>query len=133
MNVYFKLYQNDGNTLVCTFPVVFSANYPHSEKNLIEHKNVRGKGSIVVDGGNSPWTITLKGVLNAVDYSALTVLIDAMETAIVLNTPYVLKITKGIGTTYNYNVKRIEPIIWQEDNLRTNFMEYQVNLRVLSW
>jgi len=128
--VYFKLYDSTGVSLIYTFPVVFSANYPHSEENLIEHKNVRGKGSIVIDGGETPWDLTLRGVMLANDYEALTVLIDAMETAIQLNTKYVLKINKTVSTFYTYNVKRILPIEYTPDNLRTNYMEYVCTLRV---
>jgi hypothetical protein len=133
MNVYFQLYASNGTTPQYLFPVVFDANYPHTEKNLIEHTNIRGKGSIVVSGGDSAWDITLKGVLFAADYEALTVLIDAMESSVALNTPYVLKINKTSSTYYSYNVKRIVPIEWQSNNLRTNFMEFTCTLRVLSW
>jgi len=132
MNVYFQLFASDGTTPAYLFPTVFSANYPHTEKNLIEHTNVRGKGSIVIDGGDSSWDIILKGVLFAANYEALTVLIDGME-SVALNTPYVLKINKTVNTYYSYNVKRIVPIEWQVDNLRTNFMEYSIVFRVLSW
>jgi hypothetical protein len=53
MNVYFQLYASNGTTPQYLFPVVFDANYPHTEKNLIEHTNIRGKGSIIVSGGDS--------------------------------------------------------------------------------
>jgi len=133
MNVYFKLYDYIGTTLKYTFPIVFQANYPHSEQNLIEHESVRGKGSIIVDGGTSSWDLTLKGVLRAADYAALIVLVEAMESAVVLNTPYVLKISKTISTSYEYKVKRITAIEYQEDNLRTNYMEYTITFRVNAW
>jgi hypothetical protein len=133
MNVYFRLYDYTGLTPIYTFPIVFSANYPHTEKQLIEHTSLRGKGSIIVEGGDSAWDITLKGVLKANDYEALTVLIDAMETAVVLNTAYVLKINKTVSTYYEYKVKRISPIIFDEANIRTSFIEYQVTFRVNSW
>jgi hypothetical protein len=133
MNVYFQLYASNGTTPQYLFPTVFSANYPHTEKNLIEHTNVRGKGSIIVDGGDSAFDLTLKGVLFASDYEALIVLIDAMESSVALNIPYVLKINKTSSTYYSYNCKRITPIEWQSDNLRTNFIEYSISLRILSW
>jgi len=132
MSVNFKLYASNGSTLIHTFSTVFQANYPHTEKKLIEHENVRGKGSIIVDGGDSSWTLTLRGVLFANDYDALMALVDTMESSIVLNTPYVLKILSGV-TTHSYNCKRIVPIIYQEDSLRTNFIEYTCELRCLSW
>ena len=132
MNVYFKLYDTTGVNLIYTFPVVFSANYPHSEKRLMEHTTPRAKGSIVVDGGEASWDLVLQGVLSAANYQALVVLIDSMESSVVLNTPYVLKINKTVATYYTYNVKRISPIEYQ-DNLKTDFCEYKITLRTNSW
>jgi hypothetical protein len=132
MSVRFKLYATNGSTLIYTFHCVFSANYPHSEKNLIEHTNPRAKGSIIVDGGSSPWTLNLKGVIFSSTYDNLMNLVDNMESYVTLNTPFVLGITSG-ATTHTYNVKRTEPIIWQEDNLRTNYIEYNITFRVNCW
>jgi len=133
MAATFKLYASNGSTLIYTFPVVFSANYPHSEKKYVEHENLRGKGSIITDGGEASWDIILRGVLFAADYNSLQALINTLESTIVLNTPYYLKITKAISTTWDYKVKRISPIEYQEDSLRTDFTEYQVILRVNAW
>lgn len=133
MNVKFNLYDSTGLNLEYTFPIVFQANYPHTEKHLIEHENVRGQGSIIIDGGNSAWDITLKGVLIADDYQALIALIDDMESKVILNTPYVLKINKTASTYYEYKVKRITPIIFDETSLRTKYVEYEVTFRVDTW
>lgn len=129
----FKLYESDGNTLRYTFPIVFSANYPNSSQNLIEHSNFRGKGSIIVDGGESAWDLTLQGVLSGDSYEEVIAAIDALESAVALNTPYVLKIGKTVSTQYSYNVKRIEPIQYPSDNLRLDFIEYTIIFRVNSW
>ena len=133
--VTFKLYASDGITLVHTFSCVYSANYPRSEKDLIEHTNIRAKGSLVVDGGDKSWTISIKGVIFAEDYDTLTILIDNFESNILLNTEYYLKISKSVsgGTYYSYKVKRVSPIIFQEDSLRTNFIEYTCELLVNAW
>ncbi len=132
--VYFRLYESDGVTLKYTLPVVFQANYPHTEKDLIEHKNIRGNGSIIVDGGEAPWDLTLRGVLRGSSYDTLMDLVDDMEEAIVLNDPLVLKIVStGEATTYTYNVKRIVPIEYDNSSLRTDIMEYTVIFRVASW
>ncbi len=128
--VKFKLYEADGTTLRYTFPVIFSANYPHSERNIIEHSNFRGKGSIPVDGGMSSWDLVLRGVLSAENYDDLMVLVADLEDKVVLNSPYVLKITKSATTTWDYFVKRITPIEYPEDSLRINFIEYTCKLRV---
>jgi hypothetical protein len=135
MAVTFKLYQSDGTTLKYTFPVVISANYPYTNKTIIEHNNIRGKGSIIVNGGETSWDLILKGVLFANNYDALMALVDTLETSIEVNIPYVIKITKsqGSATTWSYNVKRITSIAYQEDNIRTNYLEYTVTLRVNCW
>jgi hypothetical protein len=135
MGVKFNLYQTNGTSLVHTFETIFSANYPHTEKTLIEHTNVRGKGSIIVDGGDSSWDLTLKGVIFAADYDAIMTKVAAIESAVVLNTPYYLKITDKAGTVnkYEFKCKRITPIEYTEDNIRTNYLEYQVTLRIFSW
>jgi hypothetical protein len=131
--VYFKLYQSNGSSLAYTFPVVFQANYPYSDKNTIIHENPRGKGAIVISGGDKAWTLTLKGCLQAADYDALVVLMDGMESSIVNNTSYVLKINKTSSTYYSYNVKRCSPIIFDETNLKTDYIEYTIDFLVNSW
>jgi hypothetical protein len=140
MAVTFKLYENYGETgesLVYTFPTIFSANYPHSEKKYIEHTNLRGKGSITINGGESSWDLILKGVLKASNYATLMILIDAMESLVELNTPFTLGIENTEAETgdieYFYKVKRITPIEYPEDNLRTDFIEYRVTFLVNSW
>jgi len=135
MAVTFKVYQSNGITLVATLPVVFSANYPQSEKNIIEHINPRGKGSLIMDTGDAPWNLIIKGVLQADDYDSLMALVNTLENAIALNTPYILKITKSAagGTTWDYHVKRVLPIEYPEDSLRTDFLEYTITFRVNSW
>jgi len=128
--VKFNLYSiESGEPLIYTFPIVSQANYPHTEKKLIEHENVRGKGSIIISGGDSAWDLTLRGVLIGNDYDDLMDKVDELEEKVLLNEPFILKIESNT-TTYEYNVKRILPVEYQEDNLRTNFIEYQVTLRV---
>jgi len=137
MSIIFTLYASDGTTPVYTFPVVFSANYPHSGKKFIEHENVRSKGSIIIGGGEEVWDLTLKGVLGSGNetYGSLMALIDTMESSIVLNTPYYLKIESdetGVPE-YSYKCKRISPIEYPEDNLRVDQIEYTCIMRVNSW
>jgi hypothetical protein len=132
MAVTFKLYASNGSTLLYTFPVVFEANYPHTEKKVIEHESVRSKGSIIVDGGESSWDLVIKGVFLSTDYNAMITAIAAMESAVALNTAYYIKITDGV-TTYSYKVKRIVPIEYETGSLKTTASEYQVILRVNCW
>jgi hypothetical protein len=130
--VYFRLYASNGSTLVYTFPLVQSANYPHSSKLFVEHTNLRGKGSVISDAGENSWDLTIKFVLVAANYEALTALIDTLESSIVLNTPYVLSINKTASTYYTYNVKRISAIEYAE-GLRTDYQECTIIFRAGCW
>lgn len=132
MDVRFRLWNSGESLILYTFPIVFSANYPHSEKNLVEHKNLRAKGSLVLDGGEAPWDLNLQGVIIDNDYQGLMASVDALESAVQLNTSYVLKINKTISTYYSYKVKRIVPIEYSDNN-RTDFVEYRITFRVNSW
>lgn len=131
-NVTFTIFAANGTTPVYILPGVFQANYPYSAKKLIEHESVRSKGSIIVDAGEQSWDLNLKGVVFASSYTALMTIVDAIEAAIVMNTSYYIKIVSG-SSSYSYKVKRIQPIIWDEASLRTNFTEYAMTLRVNCW
>jgi len=127
-----KLYQSDGLTLVYTFPLVQSTNVPQTISKNTVVEAPRGVGCIIIPGSTSSWDLIIKGILADEDYSSVTAKIDALETAIVLFTPYVIKIDKTISTTYSYNVKRIEPIQYPE-NLRFADQEYLVTLKTNAW
>jgi hypothetical protein len=130
----FKLYDSSGDELQYTFTAVQDANYPHSEKDFIEHTSQRGKGSVIIDGGEKAWDLTIRFVISGTDYEDLTDEIDDLESDIDLNVPYVLKIDKTNSTTYDYNVKRILPIEYPiESNLRNTFQEVIITFRVNSW
>jgi len=133
---YFKLYASNGTDLVYTFPIVQSTNLPQTVKKTIEIKGQRGKGSIIVDGGNDTWDLEIRGlfVIDNADegYEEITVKIDTIESAIELNTPYVLRVDKTDSTYYEYNVKRINPITYPS-SLRTDLQEYIVTFIVNSW
>jgi hypothetical protein len=133
MSVRFKLYESNGITEQYTFPLVNVANYPNSSKSIIEHSNFRGIGSLTIDGGEQAWDLKLEGHLFSADCEALIVLIDDMESKVVLNTPYILKINKTISTFYEYNVKRLTPIEYATDDLKTGITKYSVTLRVNAW
>lgn len=134
----FKLYASDGVTLVYTFPVVQATNAPQSPKKVVEHQGQRGKGSIIIDGGEAPWDLTIRGILTTEEdigadaYKDLISKMDTLESSVALNTQYVLHIDKTESTYYSYNVKRIQPITY-ETGLRINAQEYEVILRANCW
>ncbi len=134
MKVYFKLYQSDGLTLVYTFPVVQDCNYPASPRRNILIEGTRGKGGILIDGGDSVWDLNITGYLIANSYEELITKIDEMENNVVANTPYILKINKTISTYYEYKVKRIDAIEYPiDEGFRTNYQLYTVHFKVNVW
>lgn len=128
----FKLYNSTGLNLIYTFPVVQSTNVPQSPVKSVEIEGIRGQGSIIIDGGVSSWNLTIRGLFYGDDYEALIVKVDDIESKIVTLTPYILKIEKTAVTQYEYKVKRIEPITYEE-SLRDNFIYYRINFKVNSW
>ena len=129
----FKLYDNTGLNLQHTFEVVQNTNAPQDPQANVIHRTTRGKGAIVIDGGQEAWELEIEGILSADDYEALVVKMDAMTAAIVKFTPYILKIDKTSTTSYEYKVKRVLPIEWGETNYRNNYIFYRCILLVNSW
>jgi hypothetical protein len=128
----FKLYDYTATTLLYTFPLVQYTNAPQSVQDTVEISNLRGQGSIILDGGNSAWDLELQFVLRGDDYEDLTSKIDELESALELNTPYQLTIDKSESAVYQYKVKRITPITY-DASLRTRIQKVSVLLRVNSW
>jgi len=127
-----ELYQSNGTTLQYLFPAVQSINAPQTIKKSTVIEGIRGQGCIVIPGSTASWDLEIHGIFLAADYSAVTALIDDMETDIVLFTNYVLKFEKTISTSYSYNVQRIEPIQYPV-SMRVNFQDYIVKLKCNSW
>lgn len=129
----FTIYNSAGDTLLYTFLVVQSTSAPHgADSKSIVITGVRGKGAIIIDGGDNAWDISITGILSGDNYEALVVAMDAMNTAIPLNTALKLRISKTSSTYYEYNVKRIVGINYPQ-NLRTSTQEYTVVLKSNAW
>lgn len=128
----FKIYSELG-VLLYTFSGIFETNHPQSPVKYTEIKGIRGVGSIIIKGSTDSWDLTLKGCLIGTDYENIVSQMDTMETTIVEATKYTLKIDKSLSTTYEYKVMRLEPIQWQTDNVRTNYVEFQIVFRVNCW
>ena len=129
----FKLYAANGSTIIYTFEYVQNIQgYPFDQPSNIEITNLRSQGSINIAGGKKSYDIILQGFLTADDYTALTTKINSLQSTVVSNTAYVLKIDKSISTADSINVIRIEPIKF-DDSMRTTFQKYSVQFRALSW
>lgn len=129
----FRVYDETGLNLQYTFLNVQDANYPNSTRKSVVHENFRGKGAIVVDGGEDTWELKITGIITSDDYEDLISSIETLESSVDLNTRYILKINKTETTYYEYKVKRISSIQWGDTNFRNDFIEYTVTFLVNSW
>jgi len=132
----FKLYASDGITLKHTFEAVQRTNLPQSPLRHIPIEGVRGKGKLIIPAGTETWDLEIEGVMyidTAVEsYEDLVVKIDAMESAIALNTAYYIRLDKTDSTYYSYKVKRVEAIDYPQ-SLRTDMQRYLVKFVVNAW
>ena len=131
--VKYRLYDSSGVSLLYTFPYVQSDNSPRDPKDFVEIEGLRGVGSIIIAGSTEAWDLNLRFVLTAVDYSALIASMDSLVSTVAPLTKYILKIDRTSSTTTSYNVMRLLPFEFEEDNFRTDFMEVRCTLRVNSW
>ena len=132
-NVKYRLYASDGTTLVYTFPLVQSDNSPQDPQSFVEIDGLRGQGSIIIPGSTEAWDLNIDFILRGADYSELIALMDALETTIVKNTKYVLKIDRTASTTKNYNVKRLVSFSFADGEFRTDFQLVRATFRTNTW
>jgi len=128
----YNLYASDGLTLIYQFIYTLEDNSPQDSLRFTEITGFRGQGSIIIGGSTQPWDLEMTFFLTAIDYADLIAKMDSVETTILMNTPYVLKIDRTISTTKNYNVKRIAPIRW-ENTKRVRYQKGIITFRVNSW
>lgn len=128
----YKLYASDGLTLVYPFDYILSDNSPQDALRFTEITGFRGQGSLIIGGSTQPWDLQLTFFLWKIDYASLIAAMDSVESTIVMNTPYILKIDRTISTTKDYHVKRIAPLSW-EDTKRVKYQKGNIILRVNSW
>jgi len=128
----YKLYASDGLTPVYFFDYILSDNSPQDNYQFTEITGFRGQGSLIIPGSIQPWDISLDFYLSYKPYTSLIAAMDLLQSTIVFNTPYVLKIDRTPTTTVDYNVKRISPISWEKTN-RVSFQKGTITFRVNSW
>jgi len=128
----FKIYDTDGITLEYTFDAVTYTNAPRTVEEVIPVTNVRSKGSLFVEGGETAWELDMNFILLADDYEAVVVKMDALETAIPFNTAFLLRFDKTVSTFYEYKIKRLAPFVYNE-SLRNKIQKASVTFTVNSW
>jgi len=128
----FKLYNSTDTSLIYFIENVITINYPQDNPSSVQLTNLRSSKGIVIPGGLKPWELTLRGILTGTDYTDLQAKIDAMKTAIVYNTPYILKIDISQIATNDINVMRVSPIIFEEGR-RTKVQYFNITLLANAW
>lgn len=129
----YKVYEDDGLTLVYTFDFITNdSSSPSNPKKFNEVKGIRGQGSIVVPGSDAAWNLSLKFHLRGDDYEDVIAKMDILEDTIEMQIKYVLKIGRTSSTTKDYNVMLLVPIAW-DDNRRTTFQKGTITFRSDAW
>ena len=128
----FRLYDSAGTTLLYTFFAVDFTNAPQSVRDTVEIGNLRSKGAVIIDGGESTWDLFMRFALIGDDYEAVTAEIVNLENTIEVNVPYILRIDKTAGSFFEYKVKRIIPFDYPE-NLRLSNQRVFATFKVNSW
>lgn len=130
----YKVYENDGLTLVHEFEAVTrDSGSPSDPAKSSEIEGIRGVGSLTVTGSGASWDLTLRFHIRGDDYEDLIAKMDDLNDTIAINTKYVLKIDRTSSTTKDYNVMRKTPIAWDEDKRRTRFIFGTITFRVNAW
>lgn len=130
----FKLYASNGITLIYQFEHVQAPieGWPSDQPSNVEITNLRSQGSINIPGGQKSYDIILHGILIGTDYTDLTSKIFTLQTTVLSNTNYILKLDKSVSTSDSIHVVRVNPIVFEESN-RINFQKYSVTFKALSW
>lgn len=126
-----KLY-SESDLYSYTFPIVSSINIPQTEIKGTFIEGIRGIGGIFIKGSLSSFDLIFKGTLLGNEYEDITSKIDALESAVVAGTKYILKLEKSLTQTYSFNVIRIKPIEYPE-SLRNNYQEYNITFKANAW
>ncbi len=133
-NVSVRITFNDGSGDYI-LPYVYHITDPTPGiKTTVIHGN-RSSGSIVIPGGKKSHEITVRGMLMADDYNALTTLINEMRTKITSN-PATLKLQHLSGVSWiddwSFSVRRLEEIRF-EQSLRISGQKYEIIFYVISY
>lgn len=132
----FRLYQSNGTTLVYEFENVVDDTGSFTDPtDFVEHTSLRGQGSIIIEGSEQPFDITLNFVLTGEDYEDLVAQMDSLNSTIDKFTKYILKIDLTISTTKDYKVMRLQAFEWPLDfrQKRVKLQRGIITLRANCW
>lgn len=127
-----KIYDSTGASLIYTFTYVQSVNLPQSVTDYVEVSNLNAGNSLIIDGGNKSWDLIFRFILHGDDYEDLTSKIATLESTVALKTAYKLRFDKTPSTYFEYNVKRLEPFLY-DDSRRTKFQRVTGTFKANCW
>jgi len=132
----FKLYESDGVTLVYEFENVTEINDFQDPSTFIEHTSLRGQGSIISEGDDASWDLTLTFILLDDNYQGLSNQLNNLLSTINKFTKYILSVDYGdSGNTKDYKAMRLNSIDFPLNNQkkRINIQTAQITFRVGTW
>lgn len=97
------------------------------------YENTRSAGEILVPGGNKAYDMTLYARLHANDYTSLMTALDALKTAIPINTNLYLKIDKSSSSVDSIKVKRLSIDVDTSRGNLTKWLYFHIVFRCLAW
>ncbi len=126
----FRLYQNDGTTLVFEFDLVTDwDNSPFQDPITFgEHNSLRGQGGIISEGSQAPFDFPLTFMLIGNNYEDLVAQMSALSTTIATNTQYILRIDLTLSTTKDLKVKRLSSILFPTGTGSKKVVDFQEGL-----
>jgi len=128
-----KLYSS-ADVLLYTFPLVQYTNVPQTPTNSVVIENIRGKGCLIIPGGDKAWDLIIRGILADTNYEDLSAKIVTLESTIALNTRYKIRIYRNVTDYWVYKVKRILPINYPDTLTFRNYKQnYEITFKVNSW
>ena len=124
---HFKLYQNDGTTLVYEFEKVvdWGDGLFQDFNTFAKHESLRGQGSIISDGSESDWELPLEFLLVGDDYDNLMNQEANILSTVVKNTQYILKVDITSSTTKDLKVKLLSSIRFPITNDKSKVIKFQ--------
>lgn len=131
-----KIYNSDGITLVYTISDILvpidgwpNTNNPSS----IVLSNNKSQGEIIIPSGNLAYDVTIRGRLTAGSYANLITAFSTLQSTIVANTKYYIKIDTSESTTDDLKGMRLQPIKVINTNNWVSWLYYEIVFRINTW
>lgn len=130
------VYNSDGVTLIYTILDILAPieGWPNAEnpKN-VTYENIRSSGELSTSGGNGSFEIKIRGRLKEANYTDLIASWGILQSAVVANTAYILKLETSVSTTVSFNVKRKGKIEIEKTDNFNSFIYYVLTLTANAW